>query len=65
MGVFLFLVVLAAAAYFIFTPKGKEQFEIIKGSVLKETPLDILKRRYASGQITQDEFEQMKKDLES
>jgi putative membrane protein len=30
-----------------------------------ETPLDILKKRYAGGEITKDEFERMKKDLEA
>jgi putative membrane protein len=31
----------------------------------RETPLDILKKRYASGEIGKDEFDRMKKDLES
>ncbi len=30
-----------------------------------ETPLDILKKRYARGEITREEYEQMKRDLEA
>lgn len=29
----------------------------------KEAPLDIVQRRYAAGEITQEEFERIKKDL--
>jgi putative membrane protein len=30
----------------------------------KETPLEILKKRYANGEISRDEFEKMKRDIE-
>lgn len=33
-------------------------------STTRETPLEILKKRYARGDITKEEFEQMKRDLE-
>ena len=40
---------------------------VVRGqsSGAKETPLDILKKRYARGEISREEFERMKKDLES
>jgi len=42
----------------VFKSKGSE------GSII-ETPLDILKKRYATGEIDKEEFECKKKDLKS
>ena len=56
----IFFIVVGLLIYFI-VQAGKA-----KGSVpgQNETPLDILKRRYAKGEIVKEEFERMKKDLE-
>lgn len=36
---------------------------IIKRKRISETPLEILKKRFANGEITKKQFEQMKKDI--
>ena len=35
------------------------------GYPVQETPMDILKKRYARGEITKEEYEQTKKDLQA
>jgi putative membrane protein len=56
----IFLIVLGVAVYFIIqTSKSKNVTD-----EAQETPLDILKKRYAKGEITKEEFDRMKKDLE-
>ena len=40
------------------------QGDKIIDSSTNDSPMDILKKRYASGEINQDEFENMKKELE-
>lgn len=55
----LFLILLLILVYGLI--KGK------KGSLLDlptgDAPLDILKRRYAKGEITKEEFDRIKSDL--
>ena len=63
-GVFMWLIlviVLAVIAYFIYTNKNSA---FPGGSRRNESPLDILKRRYAEGEITKEEFDRLKKDIE-
>ena len=56
----LVLVVLGVAIYFIVqSAKSKN----VSGQAA-ETPLDIIKKRYARGEITKEEFDRMKKELE-
>lgn len=62
-GVFmwiLFLIVVGVAMYFII--QSAKTKNILGGTT--DTPLDILKKRYAKGDITKEEFDRMKKELE-
>lgn len=61
-------VVLVVLFYFLFGRKciggpwrftGKDESKGVDG----ETALDFLKKRYAKGEISKEEFEQMKKDI--
>lgn len=56
----IFLIVLGVAIYFI-VQALKSKNVIGQG---QDMPLDILKRRYAKGEITKEEFERTKKDLQ-
>lgn len=64
-GMFVLLIwwiVTAASGNRAWRGGGENRFGSIGGV---ETPVDILKRRYALGEITKEEYERMKKDLES
>lgn len=57
----LFWILIIAGVVFIirWLMEGKE------ASTLNESALDILKKRYAHGEIDQDTFEQIKRDIDS
>ncbi|HMN25944.1 MAG TPA: SHOCT domain-containing protein [Ignavibacteriaceae bacterium] len=61
LGWIFWLVILVLIIWFIFHQiyKNKKNFS----TPVQETALDILKKRYAKGEITKEQFEQMKKDL--
>ncbi len=60
-----FLLIIVVAIYLILqSTKSRSSDSSFKESP-PETAIEILKERYAQGKITKEEFERMKKDLES
>ncbi len=56
----LWIVIAIVVVYFLIGP-GRKNSPYTGG---QEAPLDILKKRYAKGEIDKDEFEKLKKDIE-
>lgn len=59
----LFLVLVAAGVVWVVQASGRTAGTGTSPSP-SESPLDILKRRYAKGEITKDQYEAMKRDLD-
>ena len=57
------IVIIGLCLYFIFGRRGPAKPWEPGRSPEGETALDILKKRYAKGEISKDEFEQMKRDI--
>ena len=63
-GMYMWLIFLAAAVaiiYFIFKRDNSGDRRMI---LPDESPLDILKKRYARGEITKEEYDRLKRDIE-
>ena len=60
-GLIFTLVIVGAVAYIL---GWRPQFNQSGPAQSKQTPLELLKERYARGEISRDEFEQMRRDLE-
>ncbi len=71
-GGFMWVLILAAIAVLAYalyrrSNPSKDSITSMKSKNLQKTdesPMEILKKRYAAGEITQAEFEEMKKDLD-
>ena len=59
-GMFMWILLLIAVVLIVYF-----LMRMLKGSGTSphETPLDVLKKRYAKGEISKEKFEEMKKDL--
>ncbi|MCJ7468347.1 MAG: SHOCT domain-containing protein [Maribacter sp.] len=55
------IIVLGAIALGIYLYAGKNGSKILK----RETPLEILNRRYAIGELTKEEYEEQKRIINS
>ena len=68
---FLMIVVVVAMLYFLFgrggprPPWWNDSDRPSGHSRDSETAIEVLKKRYAKGEITREEFEQIKKDLQN
>jgi len=60
-GIFMWILLLAVIGLIVYLIARGVQ---IKGSSNDETPLQILKKRYARGEISKEEYERIKRDLE-
>ncbi|WP_372714362.1 SHOCT domain-containing protein [Ilyobacter sp.] len=54
----LFPILIVVLIFYFFTKNDKSK------TIENSTPLDILKKRYARGEMSKQEFEDMKKDLQ-
>jgi putative membrane protein len=57
------IVMIGLCLYFIFGRNRSNRTWVSGRGFEGETALDILKKRYARGEINQDEFERMKRDI--
>ena len=57
------VVVAVLIIYFLLARRSGD--DLHESSRMGETPLEILKKRYARGEITKEEYDRMKDDIES
>lgn len=60
---FVWIILIVLAIYWIVKSVGKSNTEKQQIEQQPETAMDILKKRYARGEISKEEFEERKRDL--
>ncbi len=61
-GMLLFWLIIFAALFLLFRPLGQSA-PVSTSVVPAESPLEILKRRYANGEINKEQYEEMRNTL--
>jgi len=64
-GIFMWilLIIIVAVIFYFVINRGKKTGYLT--GMEKESPSEILKKRYAKGEISKEEFEKLKKDIET
>ncbi|MGM0760474.1 MAG: SHOCT domain-containing protein [Thermodesulfobacteriota bacterium] len=63
-GIFFWVLIILAVIILIVLISKNRRSRTSGNSSGRETPLDILKKRYARGELSKEEFERMKEDLQ-
>jgi len=62
LGIILILLFIAGVVMLVYYSAHRSR-KINKGNQQQETPLDILQKRFARGEISKEQFDRMKKEL--
>jgi putative membrane protein len=62
-GWIFWIVIIAVIVWLVMQFNNKNQSDN-SNMIVKDSPLDILKKRYAKGEISKEQFDQMKKNLD-
>lgn len=63
-GWIFWIVLIALIIWAVVRMSGSRPGGTTSSGLERETPLDILKRRYANGEITKEQYEEMRRDLQ-
>ncbi len=64
-GMFMWLILIVLVAVIIWFVIERSRGNENGAGQARETPMEILKKRYAKGEITKEEFDRMKNEIES
>lgn len=64
-GIFMLIILIVIAVVIIFIVTNRSKTTGNSKNTTGESPTEILKKRYAKGEITKEEFDRLKKEIES